>query len=286
MHTLNTLSKITALTSLSLVAAACGDDGDGAMGSITAYAWGEGFIEEGIPAGDVADGWAISFDSFLVSTGNFAAKAGENSAEVGAPRYFMVDLALPTGDEGHELVTFDAPGGAYDHYGYGLRPDANAEAVNVSAADATAMKAAGYGVWVRGSATKDGVTKTFDWGFTTKLGYAHCEMAATIDGDNVKMVSTFHADHLFYDSLTSEEPDVRFQLLADADGIGGTPDGAITMEELAMKNIAAESNYQVGSLRDPDGAEITNLRQYLTVQQSTLGHINGEGHCEDVIATP
>lgn len=278
--------KALALLSALTAAAACSDS-DPAAGTITAYAWGEGFIEDGIPAAEVEDGWAIRFDKFLVSTGNFAAKAGEGGVEVGAPTYFLVDLAQPSDGAGHEVVRFTAPGGDYDHYGYGLRPAATATPVNVAAADAAAMITAGYGVWIQGSATKAGVTKSFDWGFRTKIGYAHCEMAATIDGTDVAMVSTFHADHLFYDSLTSNEPDIRFQLIADADGAAGAAaDGSISMAELAATDITAEEHYQVGSLQDPDGADITNLQQYLTVQQSTLGHINGEGHCEDVIVQP
>ena len=57
----------------------------------------------------------------------------------------------------------------------------------------------------------------------------------------------------------------------------------ITLAELAAKDIRSETRYQVGSLRDPDGATVTNLKQYLEVQAGTLGHINGEGHCEDIV---
>jgi hypothetical protein len=276
------LPKLT-IMSLPLLAAACSD----APGTITATVYGEEFIEEGIPADTFSDGWSVAFDSFLVSIGGVAAKAGEGGREIGEPGFFLVDLAQASGGEGYELATLDAPGGTYDHYGYRLAPDPAATPVNVQAADATAMKAAGYSIWVKGSATRGGVTKTFDWGFTLELTHAHCEVSEKIDGNAVTMQATIHADHLFYDDAVSEEPEVAFQLIADADGMAGAPaDGAISLTELAAVDIRSQTRYQVGSNRDPAGNAITNLRQYVELQATTLGHINGEGHCEDLIVMP
>jgi hypothetical protein len=276
------LRKLTIVT-LPLLAVACSDS----PGTITATVYGEEFIEEGIPADVFNDGWALTFDKFLVSIGNVAAKAGEGGKEVGEPGFFLVDLAQASGGEGHALATFDAPAGTYDHYGYRIAPDASATSVNVGDADAAAMKAAGYAMWIKGRATKGAVTKAIDWGFTFKLSHGHCEAKEKIDGDDITMQSTIHADHLFYDDAISDEPDVSFQLVADADGQGGaTADGTISLAELAAVDIRSQARYQVGSNRDPAGKEITNLRQYVELQATTVGHINGEGHCEDLIATP
>jgi hypothetical protein len=272
------------IVSIPLLAVACTD---GESGSITSTVYGEELIEEGIPADVFSDGWSIEFDKFLVSIGSTAAKAGEGGAEVGEPGFFLVDLAQPSGGEGYELATFDAPAGTYDHYGYRLAPSATAAPVNVAAADADAMKAAGYSIRMIGTATKGSAAKTFDWGFTLKLTHAHCEVSEKIDGNAVTMQSTIHADHFFYDDAISPEPNVAFQLVADADGMGAAPaDGAITLEELAAVDIRGEARYQVGSNRAPSGGAITNLRQYIELQATTLGHINGEGHCEDTIVTP
>jgi hypothetical protein len=272
-----------AITTLSLLAAACSES----PGTITATVYGEDFIEEGIPAAAFSDGWSVAFDRFLISIGSIAAKAGEGAREVGVPGFFLVDLAQASGGEGYELATFDAPGGTYDHYGYRIAPDQAATPVNVQAADATAMKAAGYSIRVVGSATKPGATKSFDWGFTLKLTHAHCEVSSKVDGNGVTVQSTIHADHFFYDDAVSEEPEVAFQLIADADGMAGSPaDGAITPAELAAVDIRSQTRYQVGSNRDPAGNAITNLRQYIELQATTLGHINGEGHCEDLLVMP
>jgi hypothetical protein len=266
-----------ALASFAL--AACGGD-PGSTGTITATVYGEDFIEEGIPADAFVDGWALSFDSFLVSVGQPAAKAGEGGPEVGDAGFYIVDLAQPSGGEGYELATFEAPAGLYDHYGYALAPDAGATVVNADPADAAEMKAQGYSVWLAGSATKGAETITFDWGFTVELGHAHCEMAEAIDGNDVVMQSTIHADHFFYDDAVSDEPGVAFDLVAASDDDG---DGAVTLDELELTDLRAETRYQVGSNKAPDGSDIANLRQYIEYQATTLGHINGEGHCEDVI---
>jgi hypothetical protein len=276
------LRKLTIAT-LPLLAVACSDQ----PGTITATVYGEEFIEEGIPAEVFGDGWSVAFDRFLVSIGGTAARAGDGGREVGDPGFFLVDLAQPSGGEGYTLSTFEAPGGTYDRFGYQLAPDAAAAPVNVSAADAAAMKTAGYSIWVKGSATNGAATKTFDWGFTLKLAHARCEVAAKLDGGDVTMQATIHADHFFYDDAVSEEPNVMFQLVADADGAAGAPaDGAITMAELAAVDIRAQTRYQVGSNRDAAGKEITNLRQYIELQATTLGHINGEGHCDEVDVLP
>jgi hypothetical protein len=276
------LRKLT-IMSLPLLAVACTD----AAGTITSTVYGEAFIEEGIPADAFGDGWSVSFDRFLVSVGGAAAQAGDGGREVGEPGFFLVDLAQPSGGEGYELATFDAPGGTYDSYRYRLAPDAAATSVNVDDADAAAMKAAGYSIWVRGSATDGAATKTFDWGFTLALTHARCEVSEEIDGGAATMQATIHADHFFYDDAISEEPNVMFQLIADADGAGGAPaDGAISMAELAAVDIRSQTRYQVGSSRDAAGNAITNLRQYLELQATTLGHINGEGHCDELIVAP
>lgn len=254
-------TALLALSTLALPLVACTDDA-GAPGTIQVMAWGEGYIEDGIPAEDVSDGWAIAFDEFTVSIGGTAAKAGEGGGEVGDTDMKTVDLAIATNGTGTEIASYAAPAGAYDHFGYRLEQ-----------------------LHVRGSASKPGAaTKTFDWTFPMRLAYAHCEMAAMIDGNTTTMTATIHADHLFYDDAVSDEPGVAFDIFAAADTDG---DHVVTLDELAVKDITTEARYQVGSLREPiTDLTITNLKQYVFLQATTVGHINGEGHCEDVIVQP
>jgi len=276
--------RTTLFTSVSLFAFACGGE---ESGTITATVYGEEFIEDGIPVAGgedpgFSDGWTLAFDKFLVSIGN--AKA---ATDVGAPEFYIVDLAQSSGGEGFELTEFAAPGGAYDHYGYSIRPEAAATGTNAVAADVTAMKAAGYSIWIKGTAMKGGVTKTLDWGFKLKLDYSNCEAETEIDGNDATIQATIHSDHLFFDDATSPEPDIAFQLVADADGkAGAAADGMITLAELEATDIRTQTRYQVGSLRDSAGQAIVNLKQYIEVQATTVGHINGEGHCADVAVAP
>lgn len=266
----------------SLLAAACGTDPLG-EGSITSSVYGEAFIEDGIPADAFSDGWSVKFDHFLISIGK-PVTTGER--EVGDDELYLVDLARPSGGEGYQLATYEAPGGFYDHHGYQVAPGA-AIVLEVDETDARAMQAGGYSMWVRGSATNGAQTKTFDWPLSLSLAYAGCEMGQRIDGQDLVMQSTIHADHLFYDDAVSPEPALAFQLIANADGADGSPpDDAITLAELAALDIRSQARYQVGSQTAPDGAAITNLRQYLELQATTVGHINGEGHCETVTVTP
>ncbi len=256
--------------------AGCGDD-PLAAGQFEASVYGEEFIEEGIPADVFADGWSVTFDRFLVSVGGVRAQAGHDAGEQMSDAYTIVDLAEATGGDGHVIATLDVPGGAYDHFGYALVHDADSTALNVDAADADAMRAAGYALWVQGSATDGTDTFTFDWGFTFGLVITHCEIAVTIDGGSGGAQATIHADHLFYDDAVSAEPDVAFQAIADADGADGTePDGDITPAELAAVDITTFERYQVGSL------DIDDLWGFVSHQVSTVGHVDGEGHCEDV----
>src|SRR5690606_14184262 len=103
----------------------------------------------------------------------------------------------------------------------------------------------GYSVYVEGSFSKAGVTKSFRWGFATNTAYDDCsaELSGKVaDGvvvpeggvDAVEL--TIHGDHFFYDDLQSPDAALRADHLADADADG---DGEITLEELAQVELAA-----------------------------------------------
>jgi len=137
------------------------------------------------------------------------------------------------------------------------------------------MQAAGYAVWISGSATKDASTLQFAWGFTGETVYSGCEATESVpDGGTGVTQLTIHGDHLFYESLVDHGAGLRFQALADADVNG---DGEVTPTELAAISgtaFQALDHYDV-----PPGSGIDNLWHYLAAQIATLGHIDGEGHC-------
>jgi hypothetical protein len=191
-------------------------------------------------------------------------------AALGSNATYIVDLAQFSGD-GHALVSDEVAGGRYDDTKFTIGPATNGIAANATADQVAFMNDNALSIFVTGRATKDGVEKTFAWRFDTTTRYTACESTAKVDGKAARTVLTIHADHFFYDSLVSEEPDVRFQLFADADTDGNN---AITMEELAAVDITGLDNYQVGN-----ATNVTDLAAFVRAQTATLGHIDGEGHC-------
>jgi hypothetical protein len=228
------------------LAAACGDDF--ADGDLSISVYGEDFIEVGIPAGEMVDGWAVTFDRFDVDIGEI--EAGELMVD----EYQVIDLAAASGGEGTLLGSATVAGGGYDDVSYRIRR-----------------------VEVDGSATLDDVTKTFSWVFDVPTTYAGCEGTAVVDGAPARLELTIHGDHLFYDDLVSSEPNVAFDLVAAADADN---DGAITEAELAAIDITGQERYQVGNF------DVEDLWGFIDQQVSTLGHIDGEGHCGEAIREP
>ncbi len=222
----------------------CACDGAAAGESTLRFAaWGEDFIEEGIPADEFADGWSLTFDSFVVSI------EGIDADGLSLPGSFEVELAEPTEGTGHELGTLVV----------------SADRIPVVSWELTSISA-------RGTATRDGMKKTFDWAFDVSPRYVDCDTQTPLaDGDVTDVFLTVHGDHLFFDDLDSSEPQVAFDLIADSDADG---DGDVTLEELANQSLDGQVRYQVG------GRDIDDLYEFIEAQALLVGHINGEGHCE------
>lgn len=254
--------KRLALAAL-MVLGACDDPGES---TLRVSAWGEDFIEEGIPAEEFVDGWSVEFDAFVVSLGGIDANG------TALPGTYVVDLARPSGGEGQALGSLELLAEGTPEVSWGLvtaQPDARTDVDDDVLA---AMVAQPSSLWVRGRAVRGEESKRFDWSFDVPVGYVACETDTPLDADaTVDTVLTVHADHLFYDDLDSEEPNVAFDLIAAADA---DADGAITMEELAAQSLDGQVRYQVG------GRGISDLGAFIAAQVRTVGHINGEGHCE------
>jgi len=191
----------------------------------------------------------------------------------------VFDLARPSGGEGHDVAMLAMPAGTVDELSYRIAPTgADADSGNATDADLAAMRDGGWSLWVEGSATNGADTKTLAWGFSTTTRYSPCGTRQSLaDGGMATSQITIHADHLFYDDPDSEQPNVAFDLVAaaDADPDGpAQPDAAVTTEELAAVDITGEERYQVGS------RDIDDLLGFIAAQTRTLGHIDGEGHCE------
>jgi hypothetical protein len=151
-----------------------------------------------------------------------------------------------------------------------IAPAADATAGNATADEVTLVSAGGFSLYVEGTATKGDAVKTFAWGFDSDTAYRDCHT-----GGEAASTITIHGDHLFYDDLISEEPDVTFDVLAEADA---DDDGEIAPAELAAFDITTLPNYQVGAY------PVDDLWAFVRHQTSTVGHIDGEGHCDAFLA--
>lgn len=293
MKTIQALSGITTL--LALTASACGtpmnnaDGGDASTmtagsGSIAVNVWGEEYVANEIPAADVEDGWRIQFSKFYVHVSNvqFGATGSTQMYSLlttgrvfdlkQAPMPLTVGVITSVEARRQDQVQFEMSATAM-----------NSIAHNISESDLTMMKTNRYALYVEGTATHpmQGMY-TFRWGFSNSTRFNNCQddmgargivVANGTTPSNVQL--TFHADHLFYDGLQNSDAKVRFNAIAGADR---NMDRMITLEELAMVDLTTlpMGQYQTGSARN-----VNNLRDFVTNLVSTVGHFNGEGHCDE-----
>lgn len=265
------MKKVWMAAALAAMAAGCDDDTATGEGTLAVSIYGEAFIEEGIPGGAagcdgcVEDGWTVEFDRFLIVVTSVAVHGPETFRD-DTPRVF--DLAQASSGAGQAVVSFAAPAGTYDRLDYTIAP-----AGQTPVGDADDVAAVGENaLYVEGRATRGAEMVRFAWAFDTTTRYVDCETAARVeDGATGRSQLTIHADHLLYDDLVSAEPRVVFDLIAASDANG---DGEVTAEELAARDISGEARYQVGN------AAIDDLWGFVVAQVGTLGHIDGEGHCE------
>lgn len=274
-----------ALSLIALCVTACSNDDSEGSGKVEFSTWGEEYIEQGIPADDVEDGWSIRYRKFLVVIGSvrIADASGAVGSEMKTSKLF--DMTKPGVKP---VVTFDGvPAKAWTHVSYRVSPISGDSALaGASEADKQLMASGGFSIYVDAVATKAGATKTFSWGFRTDTLYDRCEgelggkktegVVVTNGGTDQPQI-TVHGDHLFYDDLQAEEAKVRFQNIADADRDG---DGTITLEELASVKLASlPSDKSKGSYGTGSATGINDLSTFVTALSRTLGHFRGEGEC-------
>ncbi len=204
---------------------------------VTAY--GESFIENGIPASAVSDGWALSYKKFDVQL--------KDIHVAGATFAGPISVDLTKKSQGHGTLVGSASVNVGSYAGGEFTIDT---------------------ITIEGTATKGNIQKQFAWTLNNATDYSNCHSTTLID---TKAAGTFqitvHADHLLFDSIVSSDPAVGFQAFADADR---NNDGHITPAELLDTDIKTF---------DPGNAAINNLWDWLLALSATVGHINGEGHC-------
>ena len=244
--------------------------------------WGEEFIEEGLPADQFADGWSVTFSTFLVVLGAVEVKDAAGVVAVGAdaegvPAVFDMVQPGPV-----TIVDIDdVPAQRYDDVSAVVAPDADAVAGSAAEADAARVTDGGFSVLVEGQATKGDDVKTFSWAFDTQTRFTNCETEGEGAGIVVRageantMQLSIHGDHLFYDDLAADDAVLRGDAIFGADGADGSaPGDDVSQAELAAVDLTTLPSDQYGNAGSAE-----TLADFVSALSRTLVHLNGEGEC-------
>lgn len=294
--------RFTPLSLAPLLLLACTQAGSG---RVQIFIEAEDTIPEGLSPGtgddDIADGWTVEYDKFVVAIGNFrAGRSADSSAELRDDTVWLVDLLkLPAG--GLVLTEFaDVEAVRWDRFGYDL-PGAGpgADTTHADPADAAAMIERGLSLRIAGTLKNpDGRSCRagdpsdcvpapeirFAWDLSAGTSFDDCAAPggdagfAVPQGGAVQVKPTIHGDHWFFTNITqgAEITARRAQWIADCDL---DRNGETTLDELKMvpasKVFRPELGYTVTGALTP----VTTAYDYLLNQARTLGDFQGEGEC-------
>jgi hypothetical protein len=223
-----------------------------ASGDWAVSAWGEEYIEEGIPAEEFVDSCSASFERFSVEFAEASLRTPEEEivGEVPVGRFELTEPGP------QDLGAVSVTPGTYDRVYYSIGSETEDS------------------VQTAGTVTCGEDSVAFDWSFNPSVRY-RCLADAPLEvvvpeGGEVATQITIHGDHLFYDSLAGEGEELRGQAIVDADA---DADGVVTLAELEAVSVEA-LGYPVGT-----HTEITHLADFIAQLVSGVGHVDGEGHC-------
>ncbi|MBK8997058.1 MAG: hypothetical protein IPM35_15100 [Myxococcales bacterium] len=262
---------------------ACGSEQDaaGGHGNVEITAWGEDYIESGLPAEGFADGWSVTYQKFLVSIGQIVVADSKGTIAGELPELQVLDMTRPGP---HTLGTLaNLPAKNWDRMSYAIAPPGATAQVHATAtsADLELLQQKGYGVYFEATAKKGTLEKSLSWGFTQKTTYKECKGdldgkethgAVVTNGGTDTIELTLHGDHPYYDDLASPDAVLRFAPISAADS---PEDGVVGLDELAKVKLSTipDGTYGVGA------ANIDDLGAFVIALASTIGHFRGEGEC-------
>ncbi len=290
MNRTATLLSIT-LALLAPLASGCPEP----TGSLRVDANGEAIATMGLPIDGIAfeDGWSVSFEHVLASVQNFSIADGSGAFPLEAPSS-LVDL-----HEGPRTIWQYAsvPARRWPEVGYELAPPTAATRLlgGVTEAQRDAMIASGASLHVLGTASHPTHgSYQIDLALPLDVHAEHCESGADGTAGIVVPTSgtrvsemTIHLDHLFLQSARAEASVLRFDAWAAAAG----PDRVVTLERLARQELADLRGIDGGPLVDAEGNPVVyeppssglpeqNLAALVVALADTVGHFEGEGHCD------
>lgn len=258
------------LSALLLPLAACG----AGSGEVEVKAWAEDTVIEGITTDD---GWQVSFDHWVTGFGELTLTSvdkGDAVAEAEGP--WVADWAQADALVAVETLT-DVPADRHD-VGFSTHVvlSSSKPVNNVPADVLEVMLSEGYVHHIAGSATKGEATVRFAWGFAEAVTYGPCtngadgtDGVAVSDGESTALELWFHADHLLWDQLGTEEAGLAFDAIADADA---DADGAVSAAELEAVDLVT-AGYETA------GVDVADLYDFINFSVAQMAHLNGGGGC-------
>jgi hypothetical protein len=242
----------------------------------------------------LSDGWNLSYDKFLVSVGHASAE-GDSCTAYSDPHYSRVlDMLRP---EAQKLSLQYALGWCDFDFELSSPREDSVLGEGVSEADKTFLRTPGddaytkdaaISIYVSGSASKAGVTKTFAWAYRDRVHYATCDVLE-LDGTDLQGFKMNENGSVSVDLLVRGRAlfasdraggDTRFQPFADADTLLGDDNGEITLDELARVNLQdlSAANQDAGLYLDLN--RWPTLRDFVYLDRFTMVvRYQGTGTC-------
>lgn len=287
----------------------CGDGSTGSQqGSLQVFVDAESTITGGIDPGpdadNVADGWAVTYDKFLLVVGNVRAARTDTAATLNDGSTFVLDLKRVPTSGGYLISTMKSvASGPWHKFGFDL-PTATTETqilAPTSAADKDLLDQGGYSLYVEGAIENENGKScppgdpdpakcmaapkiTFQWGLPAATSFDDCATEDGIAGFAVptgaaaSVEITIHGDHWFFNNITAGvELITRYaQYVADCDL---NHDGETTLDELKQvpaADVFPSPKYNLsGSFSGP----IVTAYDYVLAQARTIGDFQGHGEC-------
>lgn len=283
-------TNLVGATAVAALVFGCG----GESGSLRVTASGEEAATEGWPTSNIGfvDGWSMRFSTLVVNLGRLELRGDDGARETFDQPDSLV--ALTNGEQVlHEWHGVGAR--RWEDVRYAVVP-ATADSVDVGPVDPSVRRAMieeGWSVYLEATAERGGEARTLAWGLNLNGQHSRCSGSdgtaglVVARGALTEAEITLHWDHLFFDSLRLEDAEMRF----DAMSAVAEPDGSVTFDGLDRQRLADLRGADGSPLLDGDGSPVVydpgshaleepTLLHHMLAAATTVGHWNGEGHCD------
>lgn len=278
---------------LSLSLLACIACGSSASGSVEVSIDGESGAVDGYPLGgdpSFVDGWSISFDRVVASVQDVRLQTTDGDDALLMADPVLIDLSAGPATT-HEFE--GVPAQRWDSVSYRIAPaTAASRLIAVDESIRSTMVGAGAALLVEGTATRDAESIDFSFAIPISVDSMDCESGVdgtagmvVTEGGRADAALTLHFDHLFFDDYSVDGSDMRFDAMAAT-----AVDGRVDLTTLATQNITDLRDAAGDPLMDGEGELVYDpgtlpidggtLADYVIAAATTIGHFQGEGHCE------